>query len=172
MAGTAARGYDPPMKPDDLWLAQDGNFTQVRRRSLVSRLASYAGGVIGLLAGPAMMITLGAVGAFELPSLIGGVAIIIVVGGLGLATIVSTSRMQRRVHRLEERGRLATAEVLDPRSVSLGEETGVEVTLRISGPGVPVFETTHRGTDGDIERLGSSFRVIVDPSDGAYMIVR
>lgn len=160
------------MKPDELWLAQDGNFTQVRRKSAVARFASYTAGVIELLAGPALMITLAAVGAFELPSLIGGIALIVFVGGLGLATIVSTVRMQRRVQRLEQHGRPATAEVQDPRSVSLGEETGVEVTLRISGPDVPECETTHRGSDGAIDRLGSSFPVIVDPSDGAYMIVR
>jgi len=160
------------MKPDELWLAQDGNFTQVRVKGPVARFVSYVGGVIELLIGPALMITLAVVGAFELPTLIGGVAIIVIVGGLGLATIVSTARMQRRVRRLELHGRPATAEVQDPRSVILGEETGVEVTLRISGPGVPAFEAKHRGSDSAIERLGRSFPVIVDPSDGAYMIVR
>lgn len=79
------------MKPDDLWLAEDGNVTLVRSRSRAARF--------------------------------------------------------------------------------VGEEAGVEVTLRISGPGVAAFETPYRGSDGAIERLGRSFSVIVDPADGAYMIV-
>lgn len=161
-----------PMKSDDLWLAEDGNFTQVVPRGRFARFASYTGGVLELLAGPALMIVIGRVGEFALPTLVGGIAVIVVVGGFGLATIVSTARMQRRVQRLAARGRPATAEVMDPRSVPLGEETGVEVTLLISGPDVPAFQTSYRGSDGRIDRLGASFPVIVDPADGAYMIVR
>ncbi|MBT2486197.1 MULTISPECIES: hypothetical protein [unclassified Microbacterium] len=42
------------MKPDELWLAQDGNFTQVLRKGPAARFAGYAVGVIELLIGPAL----------------------------------------------------------------------------------------------------------------------
>ena len=160
------------MKPDDVWLAQDGNFQQVIPQGLVARVSSYIGAAVLLLLGPAMMIVVAAGGAFELPTLIGGIAILVTAGGFGILSAVSTMRMRRRVLRLERTGRPATAEVVSSRSASLGEETGIEVTLRVSGPDVPPFELKHRSTENRIAALGSSFPVIVDPADGAYLIVR
>lgn len=160
------------MESDELWIATDGNFDQVIPASAVGRALSYVGSVVGILAGPALMVTLWIAGAFEWPSLAGGIAILLTVGLFSLATMVSTMRMQRRVRRLRGEGREATAEVIASRSVSLGEESGVEVRLRISGEGFPPFEAAHRGSDGAIEKLGARFPVVVDPRDRAYMIVR
>lgn len=164
--------YGRGMKPDELWLAQDGNFQQVIPKGVVARVSSYVGGVVLLLLGPALMIGLGAAGAFELPTLIGGIAILATAGSFGVVSMVSTVRMKRRVERLARNGRPATAEVIASRPASLGEETGVEVTVRVSGPDVPEFEMKHRSTESRIAALGETFRVIVDPADGAYMIVR
>lgn len=160
------------MKPDELWLAQDGNFQQVIPKGRAARVASYIGGAVLLLLGPAMMITVGAAGAFEWPTLLGGIAILATAGGYGVLSTVSTVRMQRRVERLARNGRPAVAEVIGARPASIGEETGVEVTVRVSGPDVPPFEMKHRSTESRIAALGETFRLIVDPSDGAYMIIR
>ena len=81
-------------------------------------------------------------------------------------------RMQRRVLRLRRDGVAATAEVVASRGVSLGEESGVEVTLRISGDGFPAFQVAHRGGHGAIDKLGARFPLVVDPRDRAYMIVQ
>lgn len=160
------------MASDELWIAADGNFDQVVPVSTVGRVLIYAGSVIGILAGPAMMVTLFVAGAFQWQSLVGGVAVILTLGLFSLSSIVSTVRMQRRVQRLRRHGRAAIADVADSRSVSLGEESGLEVTLRISGESVATFEVAHRGSHSAIGRLGARFPVVVDPKDQAYMIVR
>ena len=160
------------MKHDELWMARDGNFHQVIAANAFSRTMSYVGGIIGILAGPVMMIALAVAGAFEWPTLVGGIAILLTLGSYSVAAMVSTRRMQRRVERLRRDGRPAIAEVVGSREVSLGEESGVEATLRISGDGVPTFQVPHRGSSGAIDRLGARFPVIVDPRDGAYLIPR
>ena len=160
------------MRSDELWLAEDGNFQQVIPKGPVARAMGYVGAVVLLLLGPALIVVVSAAGAFELPTLIGGIAILVVSGGFGILSMVSTARMQRRVERLARNGRPATAEVIASRAASIGEETGVEVTVRVRGPDVPAFEMTHRSTEARIGALGERFRVIVDPADGAYMILR
>jgi hypothetical protein len=160
------------MKPDELWLAEDGNFQQVIPKGPVARASSYVGGVVLLLLGPALIVVVWVAGAFELPTLLGGIAILVTSGVFGILSMVSTTRMQRRVERLARNGLPATAEVIASRPASIGEETGVEVTVRVSGPDVPAFEMTHRSTESRIAALGETFRLIVDPSDRAYMIVR
>lgn len=158
-------------KPDELWLADDGNFDLVVPASPFARVMGYVGGVVLILLGPALMVVLLAVGAFEWPSLVGGLAILVVSGGFGLASAMSTRRMQRRVERLTRQGRPATARVIGSRAVTLGEaESGLEVALVIEGPGVSPIRTRLRGKDHRIEALGEEFPVIVDPADGAYLI--
>lgn len=160
-------------KPDELWLADDGNFDLVVPASRLTRLTSYAGAVALILLGPALMVVLLAVGAFEWPSLVGGVAILVVSGGFGLAAATSTRRMQRRVERLTRQGRPATARVVGSRAVTLGEaDSGVELALEIEAPGRPPVSTRLRGTEDRLRPLGEEFPVVVDPVDGAYLIVR
>ena len=100
------------------------------------------------------------------------VAVLLTFGLLSLGAMVSTMRMERRVQRLRRDGRAAVADVVDSRSVSLGEGSGVEVTVHISGAEIATFQVVHRGSDGAIGRLGARFPVVVDPKDHAYVIVR
>lgn len=159
------------MKPDDLWLASDGNFDQVIPAGPVRRALSYLGGVVALMLGPALVIVIAAAGELAWQTLLGGAATLVFIGGFGVASMVSTARMQRRVERLARHGRPATAEVVSSRTASIGEETGTEVTMLVTGDGFEPFRATHRSTDARIERLGQRFRLVVDPSDGAYLIV-
>ena len=76
------------MESDELWIAADGNFDQVVPVSAVGRGLSYFGSIIGILAGPAMMVTLFVVGAFEWPSLVGGIAILLTLGLFSLSSMV------------------------------------------------------------------------------------
>ncbi|PJJ63275.1 hypothetical protein [Compostimonas suwonensis] len=160
------------MRSDELWIAEDGNIDRVVPKGPLARFASYASGVIALLLGPALIVVVVAVGEFGWPTIVGGIAVLVVIGGLGLASMVSTARMQRRVERLSQRGRPAVAEVVASKPIPLGEETGIEVTLRVSGAEVPSFQMTHRGMPGQVDRLGQRFPVLVDPADGAYLLVR
>lgn len=167
-----ARAYNLAMASDELWIAADGNFDQVVSVSFVGRITSYVGSVIGILVGPAMVVMLFVAGAFEWQSLVGGVAILLTLGLFSLNSMVSTMRMQRRVQRLCRDGSAAIADVVDSRSVSIGEESGLEIALRISGERIATFEVAHRGSHGAIGRLGARFPVVVDPKGHAYMIVR
>lgn len=43
--------YNLAMASDELWIAADGNFDQVVPVSVVGRIASYVGSVIGMVVG-------------------------------------------------------------------------------------------------------------------------
>lgn len=162
-----------PARPDELWLADDGNFDLVVPKSRLARVLGYLGSVVLILLGPALMVVLLVAGAFEWPSLVGGIAILVVSGGFGLASATSILRMERRVARLLRQGVPATAHVEGSRAVTLGEaESGLEVALRIEAPGLAPVRTRLRGTDARVEALGERFPVVVDPTDGAYLIDR
>ena len=53
--------------------------------------------------------------------------------------------------------------------VSLGEESGTQLTLSISGPKVPEYRTRLRGTTA-VRDVGDTFEVLVDPRDNAWML--
>lgn len=99
--------------------------------------------------------------------MVGGVAVVRTLGVFSLSSMVSTMRMQR----LNRGGRAAIVDVVDSRSVSLVEERGVEVALRISGQGIATFEVARRGSHGAIGRLGDRVPVVVDPKDRANVFV-
>lgn len=158
------------MKRDDPPLALDGNFDQVIVQGPAARLSIYVAGVIGCLAGPALLVSLVLAGELAWQGVVGAVATTIVLGSFGALEIMSTVRMRRRVQRLARNGRPATGRVIGARGCTLGEETGIEWTLRISGPQVREFETTHR--DKDDRGVGDEFPVVVDPTDNIFMILR
>jgi hypothetical protein len=159
------------MTRDDLPLADDGNFDQVVPAGPAARLFAYVSETVGLLAGPALIVVLYLVGELQWQGILGGVVVTLVVGGMSAASLLATVRMKRRTDRLTRDGRPATAHVVGSRTVSIGEESGTELTLRISGPDVPEFETTHRGRDHRAGALGDEFPVVVDPSDNIFMIL-
>jgi hypothetical protein len=159
------------MKPDDLPLADNGNFDQVVPAGPVARAGAYLMGTIGLLLGPTLVVLLDLGDELQWQGILGGVVVTLLIGGLSAASIVATVRMKRRADRLARNGRPATARVVGTRTVSIGEETGTELTLRISGPEVPEFETTHRDTDRRVGEVGEEFPVVVDPADSVFLIL-
>lgn len=153
-------------------LASDGNFDEVVPRGAVARAFGYSGAAIAMLAGPALIVVLALAGELAWQGVVGGMATTVLVGGFGLAEWLSIARGKRRADRLTRTGRPATALVVGARPCSIGEETGTEVTLRISGPEVPEFEVTHRGPTHRVPAVGESLAVVVDPSDGLFRILR
>ncbi|MFI6542045.1 hypothetical protein ACIBO9_02250 [Streptomyces prunicolor] len=89
--------------------------------------------------------------------------------GLGLWAHTVAEREQNR--RLDAVGVPATAEVTDLTDVeSDGESSGVEVGLRVSGPGLRTFETTWRRTHHPALRVGRRLAAVVDLSGGRFRV--
>jgi hypothetical protein len=128
-------------------------------------------GTAGLLLGPALFVFLDLGDELRWQGVLSSVVVTLLVGGLSAAWLVATARTKRRADRLARNGRPATARVVGTRTVPIGEETGTEATLRISGPDVPEFETTHRSTDQRAGAVGDEFPVVVDPADNIFMIL-
>ncbi|WP_433318505.1 hypothetical protein ACQP0U_12385 [Micromonospora sp. CA-269861] len=83
----------------------------------------------------------------------------------------SHERARRDLRRLEATGVTGTAEIHAVRPTSLGEESGVELDLLVSGPGFDPFESTSRCRDHHALTVGTRLNVVVDPTDRLYAIV-
>ncbi|MFG2779810.1 hypothetical protein ACGFY7_18405 [Streptomyces prunicolor] len=89
--------------------------------------------------------------------------------GLGLWGHTVAEREQNR--RLDAVGVPATAEITDLTDVeSDGESSGVEVGLRVSGPGLRTFEATWRRTHHPALRVGRRLAAVVDLSGGRFRV--
>ena len=163
------RGYAGRVKSDRLFVAIDGNFDLVVPKHPVLRCVSYVFAVIGVLTGPALIVVIAMAGELHPFTVIGGIAIFVTIGIPGIASGRSTARMQRRVNRVKKHGRPATAHAVGSMPVSLGEESGTQLTLSISGPKVPEYRTRLRGTTA-VRDVGDTFEVLVDPRDNAWML--
>ncbi|MFJ8134429.1 hypothetical protein [Streptomyces sp. NPDC096013] len=95
--------------------------------------------------------------------------IVFVPVGLGLWGNTVVGREHNR--RLDAVGIPATAEITDLTDVDWsGEESGVEVGLRVSGPGLRTFETTWRRTHHPGLRVGRRLDAVVDLSGGRFRV--
>lgn len=159
------------MADDTPLYASDGNFDEVRVAGAIVRGFGLVFDVVMIAAGPALVIVLAVFGELNWVGVLGGIAIFCTAGWGGVRHIVSAKRARRRAYRVKRNGRPAVATVLASREVSLGEQDGVEITLKIAGTEVPTFHTTRRETTGQAHEVGDEFRVVVDPSDGAYRIL-
>lgn len=89
--------------------------------------------------------------------------------GLGLWFQTTTEREQNR--RLDAVGIPATAEITDLTDFDRnGEESGVEVELRVSGPGFRTFETTWSRSHHPALRVGVRLPAVVDPTAGLFRV--
>ena len=80
-------------------------------------------------------------------------------------------RARRDLRRLETVGVVATAEIMAVRPASLGEESGIELRLLISGSGFEPFESASQCKDHPGLKVGVRLNAVVDPTDGLYAIV-
>ncbi|NUO57911.1 MAG: hypothetical protein HOV78_14670 [Hamadaea sp.] len=102
--------------------------------------------------------------------LAGGVLTTIVGFGFGLFGWHIVNRSRRDARQLTEAGVAATAEILTVANHLGGEDPGLVLRLRISGPGFETFEaeTTH-ATDSALVP-GALLSAVVDPSDRLFTI--
>jgi hypothetical protein len=77
---------------------------------------------------------------------------------------------RRRTQRLNEVGLPATAEILASTAISLGENNGVALTLRVTGAGVEPFDAVYECEAHPSLRVGAELSAVVAPADGLYAI--
>lgn len=103
--------------------------------------------------------------------LIIGIVFTVVFLPLGLAFWFQTTAEREQNRRLDAVGVAATAEVTGLTDFDWdGETPGVEVELRVSGPGFTTFETTWRRTQDPALRVGLRLTAVVDPAGGLFRV--
>ncbi|MEV0733174.1 hypothetical protein [Polymorphospora sp. NPDC050346] len=102
--------------------------------------------------------------------LAGGVLTTIVGVGFGVFGWRLVTRSRRDARRLSAAGVAATAEVLTVANHLGGEDPGLELHLRISGPGFATFEADTIRADDPALVPGALLPAVVDPADRLFAI--
>ncbi|GAB3617416.1 hypothetical protein GCM10027416_19730 [Okibacterium endophyticum] len=125
-----------------------------------------------ILAGPAMIVTtlVFVEGAERWISLGIDLVVSVVLLPFGIWLWVWMSHEHKQSLRLRKVGVPASAEVLDLTPASYGEESGMRLTVQISGPGVSPFHTRFTCAYDSSVTVGDRLGAIVDPGTNAYAI--
>jgi hypothetical protein len=100
-----------------------------------------------------------------------GIVFTVVFVPVGLGFGANTVGERKRNRRLDAVGIPATAEITDLTDFDWnGEESGVEVGLRVSGPGLRTFEATWRRGHHPGLRVGRRLAAEVDPAGGRFRV--
>lgn len=127
----------------------------------------YVDALLMCLCGPVM---LGAVLLTGADLMVMGIVFTTVFLPLGLALWAHTGVERERNRRLDDTGIPATAEITELTAWEDGEDAGVEVGMRVGGPGFRTFEVTWRRSSHDALRVGVRLPAVVDPSGGLYRV--
>ncbi|GHJ12718.1 hypothetical protein [Micromonospora sp. AKA38] len=101
--------------------------------------------------------------------LLAGDLLMTVVGvGFGVWGLRLVTRSRRDMRRLAAAGVAATAEVLTVANNLGGEEPGLRLRLRISGPGFTTFEVEAVRPDDPALVPGALLAVVVDPAERVF----
>ncbi|GAA3725486.1 hypothetical protein GCM10022225_02980 [Plantactinospora mayteni] len=102
--------------------------------------------------------------------LAGGVLMTIVGVGFGVFGWRVVTRSRRDARRLSTAGVAANAEILRVANHLGGEDPGLELHLRISGPGFATFEADTTRADDPALVPGAVLAAVVDPIDRLFSI--
>ncbi|MEU3455158.1 hypothetical protein ABZ671_16400 [Micromonospora sp. NPDC006766] len=103
--------------------------------------------------------------------LLAGGALVTIVGvGFGVFGWRLVTRSRRDARRLSAAGVAATAEILRVANHLGGEDPGLELHLRISGPGFATFEADTIRADDPALVPGAVLAAVVDPADRLFSI--
>ena len=102
--------------------------------------------------------------------LAGGVLVTIVGVGFGVLGLRLVARSRSDARRLDASGVAATAEILAVANHLDGENPGLELRLRISGPGFATFEADTIRADDPALVPGALLAVVVDPVDRLFSL--
>lgn len=140
---------------------------RVSRVGPVDAFALYGSAVVMCLCGPVM---LGATVLADAGLTVMGIVFtaVFVPVGLGLWAHTTTEREHNR--RLDAVGVPATAEITQLTDWDDGEEAGVVLGLRVSGPGFRTFEASWRRSADDALWVGLRLTAVVDPSGGRFRV--
>ncbi|MFJ9896484.1 hypothetical protein ACIQPR_24485 [Streptomyces sp. NPDC091280] len=128
----------------------------------------YSSAAALCLCGP-VVLACAVLGGAELLLLGGVFTVVFLPVGLGLWLHTNVEREHNR--RLDAVGVPATAEILDLTDLEgNGEESGVLVELRISGPGLRTFETTWKRSHHPFLRVGLRCGAVVDPAGRRFRV--
>ncbi|MFC9618788.1 hypothetical protein ACFTXM_01875 [Streptomyces sp. NPDC056930] len=142
--------------------------TQISHIGLWEATSLYIIAAVMCLCGPVMLGFALLTGA-ELTVM--GIVFTVVFVPLGLAFWGNTVVDREHNRRLDAVGVPATAEITDLTDFDWsGEESGVAVGLRVSGPGLRTFETTWKRTHHPALRVGLRLTAVVDPSGGRFRV--
>nr|BFE62953.1 hypothetical protein GCM10020063_074790 [Dactylosporangium thailandense] len=90
--------------------------------------------------------------------------------GFGVFGWRLVTRSRRDARRLDAAGVAATAEILTVSNHLGGEDPGLELRLRISGPGFATFEADTIRPDDPALRPGAALPAVVDPADRLFRV--
>lgn len=148
-------------------MADDGDGPRWTRISRAGR-GEYEAAAVMCLCGPVMLGFAVFTGA---DLMFMGIVFTVVFLPLGLGLWGHTAAEREHNRRLDAVGVPATAEITDLTDFDWsGEESGVEVGLRVSGPGFRTFETTWKRTHHPTLRVGLRLTAVVDPSGGLFRV--
>ncbi|WP_406070439.1 hypothetical protein [Micromonospora sp. NBC_01638] len=102
--------------------------------------------------------------------LAGGVLATIIGVGFGVFGLRLVTRSRRDGRRLSAAGVAATAEILTVANHLGGEDPGLELHLRVSGPGFATFEADTIRADDPALVPGALLAAVVDPADRLFSI--
>ncbi|GAA2374120.1 hypothetical protein GCM10010170_077020 [Dactylosporangium salmoneum] len=102
--------------------------------------------------------------------LAGDVLMTIVGAGFGVWGLRLVTRSRRDAHRLSAASVAATAEILAVANHLGGEDPGLDLHLRISGPGFATFEADTIRADDPALVPGAVLAAVVDPADRLFRI--
>ncbi|WP_432967492.1 hypothetical protein [Dactylosporangium sp. CA-233914] len=102
--------------------------------------------------------------------LAGGVLVTIAGAGFGVFGWRLVTLSRRDARRLAAAGVAATAEILTVANHLGGEDPGLELRLRISGPGFAAFEAGTIRADDPALVPGAVLAAVVDPADRLFSI--
>ncbi|WP_329172357.1 hypothetical protein [Streptomyces sp. NBC_01477] len=127
----------------------------------------YAASAVMCLCGPVVLACTAFAGA---GLLVTGILFTVVLLPLGLGIRGSARADREDNRRLDTAGVAATAEVTGLTEWDDGEEAGLLVDLRISGPDFRTFEATWKRSRHPALRVGLRLAAVVDPAGGLYRV--
>lgn len=92
-------------------------------------------------------------------------------GGFGVWGLRLVTRSRRDARRLAATGVAATAEILAVANHLGGEDSGLKLRLRISGPGFATFEAETIRADDPALMPGAFLAAVVDPEERVFSLV-
>jgi|GEM_PF-2302107 len=144
--------------------------TRAMPRGGFAQFCAYAGVMLTLAIGPAVMVAGLFAGAdWWIPTL-AGAAITVFATPFAIANWRMVGRVQREATLLRDRGRYAVGEVVAVRPRALAEEDGVALTLRFTVDGVAPFEVEYVCPAARGYTVGDGIPAIVDQESGLFAI--